>query len=151
MPKQTIQTFFKDGSYEGIEVNKPSCILPSGSKLYITLEISSTYQCEDTKQKFLQKNLDSNVKAILTRASFNIYNDLYNTSNQNQASSGKYKIRGNKLYANIFGYSHTLGKICKQLQIYILTSTGFISKRYYLDNHGQYKLFRTVNYTLSLF
>jgi hypothetical protein len=150
MPKQTIQTFFKDGTYKGVGVNKPSCIFPNGSTFYNTLVVSSTYQCEDTKQKFLQKNFNSSMETVLTLVSFNIYNDFYSTSDQNQAFAGKYKIKCNKLYAKFFGYSHTLGKICTILNIYILTSTGFISKRYYLDNHGQYKLFRTVNYTSLL-
>jgi hypothetical protein len=148
MPRHTIQTFFKDGTYMSVGVCDPTCTLPNGSNVGGPLEISSTYQCEDTKQKFLQKNIKKNIEKGLILNSFNIYNDYYSMHNNGQAVSGKYKIKGNKLYIKFFGYSNTLGKICKQLSIYTLTSVGFIQKRYYLNNHGKYIVYINVIYTM---
>jgi hypothetical protein len=71
-------------------------------------------------------------------------------NDRNQAFSGKYKIKGNKLCVKLFGYNQTLGKMCKQLGTYTLIPGGFVQKWYYLDNHGHYKLYLTVTYTLLL-
>lgn len=148
MTKHNIQKFFKDGSYSVIGYIEPSCTYPQGSNFNGTLEISSTYQCEDIKQKFLQKNLKRQTLSGLSLFSFNIYNQFYSMNNNNQALSGKYNIKGKKLYLKLFGYSQPLGKICKQYGVYKLTSTGFEQKIYYLDNHKHYKLFLTVKYTM---
>lgn len=145
MTKKTIQTFFQDGLYKTSGTFGPTCTYPKGFNLNGTLSVYSTYQCDDTKQKFLQKNFYKNISNGLNNLSFNIYHDFYWTNVRSQALTGKFNIKGNKMYIKLFGYNEILGKICKQCCTFTLTSTGFVEQWYYLDNHRHYKLYLTVN------
>lgn len=150
MPQHTIQTFFKDGTYVATGRGDPSCTFPNGSNFNGTLEVSSTYQCEDINQKFLQKNFKRQTAVAMSLFSFNICHDYLCMNDGKQSITGKFNIKGNRLYVKFFGYNQTLGKMCKQRGSYTLTPTGFFQRWYYLNNHGKYVLYLNVNYSMLL-
>ena len=53
----SIQQFFKDGDYTYIGAGIPTCIFLNGSTYDGKVKISSTFQCNDISQSFLQKNI----------------------------------------------------------------------------------------------
>jgi hypothetical protein len=156
MPKHTVQTFFKDGTYIITGSGIPSCTYPDGSIFDGVVKISSTFQCNDTEQPFLQKNIirqtTSSIKTTrLSLFSFNINKNFMNMNNLGQSIKGTYNIRGNKLYIDdAYGYNQALGTHTKYKIIFKLTPNGFSQQWYYVDNcENKYKLFVIQNYTYN--
>ena len=135
----SIQQFFKDGDYTYIGAGIPTCIFPNGSTYDGKVKISSTFQCNDISQSFLQKNIikktipNINITKIQV-ISFNINTKCINVNNVGSSLQGKYTINGNKLYVDFDeSFMSGLGINVKMIYSYEKTPAGFVQITYYLD------------------
>jgi hypothetical protein len=153
-PSFSIQDFFKDGKYNVATVGTPSCTFINGFGYAVgSLRVSSSFQCNDPTQPFLQKNIIAQTNDDINRKrlsifTFNINQNSIIGTNLGGALKGTYTILGNKLYsAHVEGYANRRGKIEKNYYTYERTPAGYFHTVYYLDDNNNYQVYIMTNQT----
>lgn len=106
----SLEKFFKEGNYKTETKIYPSCNLPKGGTFYSFMKINNVNNCETCK--FIGKTLIHDDKEFNYFSQHFYYKNGHVSGANSLGSSheGKYKIKGNILKCNVYGYSHPIGK-----------------------------------------